>query len=475
MTSSRSGGKKWIVAVLLVLAAVLAVGAALLIVGGRGLSARYDDISALLISYDIAKAPALTVEGDGVVRIRLTREDIYWYARRYGLLADIRRELKDSGVDSAGFRIADGKLTVFARYRTWGFLPLSYQSSAALGWDGGIALQTEKLSFGNHLTIPRSRWPERFARPYVIGAERISPLVRDAYLDGDALVLVHEGLADSLTGSLRPDAELLHSLDLFALADGADANVAAFVRAKSGREISPAELREFLAASPGEEAMISLLVLSEPETAQALWADADMLTKDMLCAPLLREVQARREELDRQVAAEKAKYEKLLMAVRESYKSGGLAIAETGFVNRTTGQPYDLSALSLLSVSPTDCRIVFLWGSRGGEFCSRDMPPVSEIARAEKNAMKDRLNPDTAYDLGVALSTGSGVPLLLYRRADDSFVLREIGQTQFVALLVEPSIPVLDTALLPEAGEEIRLPVSEGWSGAVILPGAEQG
>ena len=164
MVRSPWKGKKWILVLGIALGVLLAAGAMLLILGGRGLSARYDDAAALLAEYDSSQSPALTQQPDGSVLVRLTREDLYWYARKYGLLSAVRQDLADAGVTEAGFRLSDGKLTVFVHYRAWGFLPLAYQASAALSWDNGLVLRTEKLSFGNHLTIPRSRWPEIFSR-----------------------------------------------------------------------------------------------------------------------------------------------------------------------------------------------------------------------------------------------------------------------------------------------------------------------
>ena len=119
MPHSPSKGKKWIIAVLIVVCAIVLAGAALLILGGRGLSARYDDAAALLSEYDGSQTPARSVRDDGSVALRLTREDLYWYARRYGLLDDIRADLSRLGIDSAGFRLSDGKLTVYALYKTW--------------------------------------------------------------------------------------------------------------------------------------------------------------------------------------------------------------------------------------------------------------------------------------------------------------------------------------------------------------------
>ena len=470
MASSRKKGKKWIWIPVLVLVAALAVGAVLLVVGGRGLSARYDDAEALLRDYDSAQTPAVTPAEDGGVTLRLTREDLYWYARRYGLLEDVRRDLADAGISAAGFRLSDGRLTVFARYTTWGILPLHYQASIVLEWDGGLRFRTEKLSFGNHMTIPRSRWPEVFSRTYAIPGEKISPLVRGAYLEGDALVLVHEGLTASMRGEAQPDAELLHTMALFGVRSEGDGLLEDFVRSRAPEAISAEEIRALLSADARSDALERLLCLCRSGEPGALWAEADMLTEDMLCRPLRHAVSERRAALEARLAAEQAKYEKLLLAVRESYKSGGLAIAETGFVSLTTGQAFDPAALTTLSASATDCRIVFLWSSRGGgEYCTRDMPAAGEVTRADKTAMDGLLDPATRYDLGVTLSSEGGVPLLICRRADDTFVLRELDEAQFVSLLVERSNPVLDMAALPAPGEQIERPAGEGWSGAVIL------
>ena len=108
-------------------------------------------------------------------------------------------------------------------------------------------------------------------------------------------------------------------------------------------------------------------------------------------------------------------------------------------------------------------------GASGGEYCTRDMPAAGEVTRADKSAMDGLLDPATRYDLGVTLSSEGGVPLLICRRADDTFVLRELDEAQFVSLLVERSNPVLDMAALPAPGEQIERPAGEGWSGAVIL------
>ena len=474
MASSRKKGKKWIWIPLLVLLAALVVGVVLLIVGGRGISARYDDPAALLREYDSAQTPGVTLREDGSALLRLTREDLYWYAQKYGLLDALRQRLADEGITAAGFRLSDGKLTVYARCRVWGFLPLNYQAAADLAWEDGIVLRTQKLSFGSHMTIPRGRWPAIFSRAFVIPAEDISPRLTDAYLDADALVLVHEGLPASLTGTLPVDEEALHAMALFGVHGGGDARIEDFLRTLPDGQLASEVANALLALDDGEDAFARLLSLCQSDAVRALWANEDALTRDMLVSPLLRRADALREERESALAAEQARYEKLLQAVRETYKSGGLAVSETGFVTLATGQNFDPAALTTLSASPTDCRIVFLWSPQGGgEFCSRDMPPASEVLRTDKKAMRDRLDPAVAYDLGVTLTSEGSVPLLLYRRADDTFVLREIGEAVYVSLLVEHSNPVLDMSALPAPGGSIARRAGEGWSGAMILTAPE--
>ena len=97
------------------------------------------------------------------------------------------------------------------------------------------------------------------------------------------------------------------------------------------------------------------------------------------------------------------------------------------------------------------------------------MPPVSEISRSGKNVMAGRLDEEAVYDLGVALSTSSGIPLLIYRRGDGALILREIGEAVFVSLLVERSNPVVDVDALPIPARSYLRAAGEGWSGAVLL------
>ena len=113
MTPPRANGKKWIWAIAIVLFVLAAAAAALLIVGGGGLSARYDEAAALLTGYDSTQTPAAIPAGDGTTEIRMTRDDLYFYARRYGLLTEIREDLAAAGITAAGFRLSDGQLTVY--------------------------------------------------------------------------------------------------------------------------------------------------------------------------------------------------------------------------------------------------------------------------------------------------------------------------------------------------------------------------
>ncbi len=471
MERSRKNRKKWIWLAAVPAALIVLAAAALLLVGGAGLSARYDDAEAILAAYDSSPAPSLSAGEDGSVRLRLTREDVYWYARKYGLLDAVRAELDAAGVSAGGFRIAGGQLTGYARCRTLGLLPLSYKAALEVRWEDALVVSAGSVTLGRSISLPRSRWPEVFRKDFVIPADDLTPLLTDAYIEDDALVLVHAGLRSFSPDTLPADRALLTALQLFGLQPEDPDGIAAFLFSLSGEDIPMGEAREiYYAAEAPLTAMARLLSYADPEVLPTLWSEADPFTREMLVDPLLREASKLRSAMEDKLSAEQTLYEKLLSAVRESYKSGGLAIAESGFVSVSTGQPLDPGAMTALPIAATDCRVVFLRSGYGGAaICTGDMPPVSQISRSGKKVMDGLLDESAVYDLGVALTTGADTPVLIYRRNDGALMFREIGEAVFVSLLMERSNPIVDVDALPAPARSCSRSAGEGWSGAVLL------
>ena len=150
------------------------------------------------------------------------------------------------------------------------------------------------------------------------------------------------------------------------------------------------------------------------------------------------------------------------------HPGGSLSIAENGFVS--AGQMLDPGGLTSLSVTATDCRVVFLYAQSHPEnICTGDMPCVDDVPRVGKKVMDEQLIPGTVYDLGVVLTAEGGQPVLLHARQDGSFALREISEALYVSILVERSNPVIDLDALPRPARELSRPSGEGWNGAVIL------
>ena len=469
MERTAAGQKKWIwwlcaVPVLAVLGITV-----LLLVGGSGLSARYDDISEVLAGYDPSAGAALTLESDGTLTVRLTREDIYWYATRYGILDAVEEKLSACDAPAMGFRVSDSRLTVYARCRSMGLLPLSYRAECAAAWeDGALVLQPEQVWLGQRIQLSRSRWPELFETELRLSLERATSTVFDAYLEGDALVLRLEGLRSRSLGQLVLDRSLMEAMELFSRPE-ADETVLDWLASLPTDKLPMDQVRELcLSGEDPAGAVTELLACCTSESVPSVWESMDDFVRRIWGRKLSEAAALRREVLETYLSGRQSRYEKLLSAVREMYKSGSLIICETGFEN--AGKALDPGAITSLPVTATDCRVVFLYAADHPErICAADMPCGDDVVRSGKDVLADALLPGTAYDLGVVLTSEGGKPLLLHGRADGSFAMREIGEAMYVNILVERATPVVNMDELMNPARELARPSGEGWSGAVIL------
>ncbi len=461
---------------LIVPAAVLLLGALtlLFLLGNGGLSARYDDSEAILAAGQGKVRPAVTILPDGSGEMRLGKEDLYWLGRESGISDQIRARLDaDSDVTAAGFRISEGRLLVSLGRRVLGRLPLSYQGEMDLRLeDGALVLRTEKVRLGRRLSPGRRFWPGLFREelridltPMGLGEE-----ILGARLEGNALVLDLRGLNAPASGELFPDTELAAVMDYFGDPPGMRPEAAALT-AGCGETLSVEELQRFARASgDAPEAMAQALALCRDRSARVLWEDAGTFAREWVWTPLLRRAREIRAEEDAFLAGEQIRYQKLLFAVREMYRSGSLGIGAAGFFNTATSEPVRPDTLSKLSISPTDSRIVFLMSENDSPELSRgDMPPISGVSATSWKSLKE-LTLFDVVDLGVVLTTEGDIPVLLHRRADGTMVIRQLTQEQFVAVLVAQGIPRVDMDHLPGTGQELELPPGEGQVRTVLLP-----
>ncbi len=471
MERSPAKRKNWILVLILLLAGIVLVAAVLTLAGGAGLSARYDVAEEVITGYDPSAGAALTMECDGTLTLRLNRADIYWYAGRYGVLEEVRSRLAAAGTPDVGFRLSDGQLTVYARCRTLGLLRLSYRAQCDVSWqDGALVISPRKVWLGRSFSLPRSRWPSIFSGDLHISLEKVTSSVLDAGTEGDALVLRLEGLRAGLTGQLTADRGLLEERRIFGFSDR-DSEAISFMSSLRGEDVPMGEACLLCLDSPDAPAVLTeILACSSPESVPSVWESRDDFVRRIWGKPLSQRAGVLRETMDGELAAEQAKYEKLLFAVREMYKSGALALSENGFVSASSGQSLDPAAITSLSATATDCRVVFLTDlPYSTEITLSDMPCLDDVPRVGKHVMEELLRPGATYDLGVVLSSEGDVPLLLYRRADGSFVLRELEDRVYVNLLMTPAIPIVSMDELPAPAAELARPAGEGWAGAVIL------
>jgi len=471
--------KKWIWWLLGVLFAAALLFAALYLLGSGGASARYDTAESVLADYDGVPG-AYVIEPDGAITVRLDRQDLYYIASRYGLLEPIRAGIRErTGRADTGFRISDGRITVYTRSRLLGFLPVSFRADMDMRLEKGpdqLVLWAERVRLGGHVNLPRRLWPALLEEEIRLPLESVSREIIGVAAEGEALMVRLEGLPRLFTRNLYADRDLLAAIALFRSENIEENTVLSVVASLPGTEIPMGDaLSRVLSAGDPNAAFSRLLSCCTAGSVVDFWDGADPLTREVLGQGLRRQAVAFREALEGNLTAEQSKYEKLLTSVRESYKSLSLIIDENAFINTATGEAVDPGALSRLSATATDCRIVFLYSSSGGgELSTGDMPPLTEIPRTGKQVMQE-LSEETPYDLGVALTSEGDTPVLLYRRADGAFVMRQIDDTVYVELLVSRSNPILDIDALPTPGREILRAAGEGWTDCVIwLLGEEE-
>ena len=455
---------------------VLAALAVVFFLGNSGLSARYDNGDAIRAAYDESYFPAVELLPDGTGELRLGKEDLYWLGEKLGISQEIREKLsEDKDVTDAGFRLADGTLTVYLGRREWKILPLSYRGEMSVRLeDGALILHPEGVRLGARMNPPERRWPMLFQQDLRLdlSAGGLAEEVTGIRLEGNTLVLSLRGITYPAEGLLLPDEDLAAAMELFGEASVFPPECRALVA--GCEEALPAAVAQQFAADSGraEETLSQVLALCEPDSVAALWKGRGTLVRNWEWKALIRDIEAVRSRAESFLSAEQSRYERLLFAVREMYRSGALGIDTMGFFNTVSREPVRADMLTNLPISPTDSRIVFLMAPEGsGELFLEDLPQVGTVKINDWFSLtKANILWSDVMDLGIVLTTESGVPVLLYRRGDGAMAIRELTEERFVDILVTQGIPRMDMNTLPAPGRVIERIPGEGWSRTVLLP-----
>lgn len=439
----------WICMPLVLLLAALAV---LLFAGGNDAS-RYDDVDALLATYNPGNFRGLTVEEDGIVTIRLEKNDIYYLLRENGMLEKIQtavRSEKNLRRAEIGFRIADGNVILFLSGNKTLAIPVSYRLNLTVETEGTVLrFRADKILEGNR-TLPESKWPEVFREDISYDLEKgQSNGLIEAYLDGNALYLRTVGLQKIPEGTLRPDEELLEKIRLL----GPDRDECRELwDLLLGLHGEPVPMQKAVKLVLKEENVGDALALLEccctDESHDELWTEAGTITRLFVEAPLQGMVEQRREELEAYAADEFSHYEKLLSSVREMYKAGALKLDQNGFL-LSDGARIDPSSLTSLNVSAIDSRIVYLTSSSLKNVNLKDLPAIADLQRSG-NWVPACFENRRTYDLGIILTTRTGVPLLLHMNSRGEFCPDEISMEKYIEALVNrlPNVWDADEVIL---------------------------
>lgn len=435
--------RRWLAAVIPAGVLVLLLSAAF-IIGNGGSSAFRDDVDAILAAPHGGDIGELSFADDGSAVVRLHKSDLYLLADEGGVLPGIRRQLRERFGDlDIGLRLTDGKLRVCISRRVLGIVPVSMQAVTSVSWDGtGVVIHAESVLLGSRITLPESLWPDGIRKDLRIDLASTGRTqeIADVYLDGSAAVVETVPLHLPSSDSLCPDEPLLEEIRFFG-ADEMTLSAVDLLHRLAGGDLpsedelpagSRAELLSWLLAlqtGSGDDVMFSAFFLSRSEHIRG--------------------------DIDEYLASEESKYVKLLTSVRELYKSRALRIEESGFYVIASNKKYDPFAASELSATATDARVVLLTsGSGSPEVSPGDVPVLKSVEWRGRKAL-DGLDPEHAYDIGVVLTTDGGVPVLLYRRTNGEFIVRELSSATYVDILVSGGRPLIDVDTLPEAASEL--------------------
>ncbi len=467
-------GKKWIWWVLVPVLALALLISAVLILGSGGVSARYDDAEKILFAYDPAAYDGVELQPDGSVTLRLGKEDLYWFGEKYGVLPRLRQEIAEQGgKGNTGFRISGGSLTVYHRVRLLGLIPVSCRAEMelTLSPDGSeVVLRAKKVSLGRRLPLPERFWPELFENGLTVPMSWAGRGIRSVALEGDEIVIELDGLRTAPEAALTLDTDRLTVLETLLPPERLSGGVLDFLRALETPEFAAAEAWEvILSGEDAAEALSELLSFCR-EDGRSLWQSSDTLLRRTVSEEIRRRTEERRAWWDEQRENAQLQYERLLMAPRDLVKSGGALFAENALLNAATGLPLDPAEICRLPVTATDCRVVVVYCASGSEeLRPDDMPILWQVPRTSRETLTAYFDREMAYDLAVALTTEGGVPVLLYRRGDGAFVMRELDNGAYVSVLVSQRLPMLDLDSLPAPAREISLNAGERWTAAVML------
>lgn len=449
-----------------VIGALLAAVAAAVIlryVAVEAPSKRYDEVSEILAEYDPVDFRGVTIAADGSLQVRLEKDDIYWYASEYGILQRFEQRL-DALADTSGweirrygFHIEDDQviLHLFAARR----LPAYFRVVFDVECQGTVLyLQPEEVAISGYLELDPRHWPSLLPREGFrldFAGMDISGCLRSVCVGDKAIVLESDGLTQALSGQLRLDMSLLRALETYGCEKVDRLGIFDWALKLGTDKVPMAEAHDrVLNSGNAADAMADLLSCCTDSSRMEVLGGWDRFTLEFAGMSVQNAAMDRRQALQRYIAAEQWKYEKLLTSIREMYKAGALSVNETGFSMTQSGALLDHTNFSgNLSITTLDSRPVLLYTERGGATCIRttDMPPLGTVPRVNERSVK-HLEQDRIYDIGMLLTTENDVMALVHYRNDGAFVLREVPEGLYTQVLLSRALPTLciDALYAPE-------------------------
>lgn len=446
---------------LIVLVIVLAV---LIGVPYAYLSLEAARIADMRAAYDPSAAPAADVrfDPDGSVAVTLDGTEIYRLLESYDIAGEIEEMLPIESLRLDAYAVSftpdAARAQAVMKWKNLVPLPLNVLFSAQTEGTK-LILTLREASLGSLIKIPYEKLSgfgvdEVFR--FDFGDAEIGRHTTNVTLGDDTVTLTDNSLGKFLT---KPAGKAYtRAFHIWVYEGDASARADSMIDALLSREPVPAEaethdvLKAVCSSDNPLGAIRDLLALCDAEDAASMLKERTELLEQYVVTLTEDEIAPVRQAYIARIAKPQLALETMLTSLRETYKSGGVLLDRSGFLNSEDEKPISLSALCDGFPIQDDASRPMLLFSKDAWHAVRtaDMPRLKDVAQ-NRGAVDGDTYQENQYDIAIVTTLPCDLPAMLYYEANGPlFVINLIGEALYARLTTDSVIPVFLSDELPK-------------------------
>ena len=377
---------------------------------------------------------------NGQVSLQLDEAELYWLAENYGL-SDMVLPLVT--IDDYAVELDGSCGHVYADLKLANFLPIPVYAKISLAEasDDEAAVNIEEIKLGKSISVPLTLI-ERFG----VDLNFILDLNED--FDGyritelalsDSLLHVSIEMKQSYASLIAPD----HTADtLFLYGEQPNEILSAASALYKTRFANTYDV--ITTADDPTEMITHLLAMSPHEPENVYWEQLSEVDRRYILPLSTEEVALQRDAYNSQIAAYNRKLQMLLDKIREHFKALRITLAQDGYLDNTTGEPFSVAAIvPELELQDDQCRLILLTATIAHRKpASLHMPYFSEIPKKGGFVVADAIN-RLPYDLGLMMPLASGEYAMVYYTSAGEIVIHCIPDAMVENMLADYAVPTL--------------------------------